>query len=133
MKFTRLRSDHNYASAVWRKPYARRTAGERTFSAIKDPASNDIFRGWCRLKGRAPMFVWVTCCLAVRNLRVLDAFDARQAEDARRSAAGLSPKSRRRQTIRDLNMEYIEMLRRPGAPGRTRTYAHGLGNRCSIP
>ena len=42
--------------------------------------------------------------LLVRNLRVLDAFDARAAEDQRRAAAGLGPKIRRRRrtTISDL-------------------------------
>jgi hypothetical protein len=40
--------------------------------------------------------VFVTCCVAVRNLRLLAAFEARQGEDARRLAAGLPPKSRRR-------------------------------------
>jgi hypothetical protein len=95
---------HDYASAAWRRSYARRTAAERTYSTIKDPASNDISRGWCRLTGLAPMLVFVTCCVAVRNLRVLVAFEARQREDARRLAAGLPPKSRRRRrkTIGDL-------------------------------
>jgi len=34
---------------------ARRTGTERTFSTTKDPASNDISRGWCRLTGLAPI------------------------------------------------------------------------------
>ena len=34
--------------------------------------------------------------LAVRNQRILTAWDARQADDARRAAAGLPPKTRRR-------------------------------------
>ena len=95
---------HDYASAAWRHSYARRTAAERTYSTIKDPASNDISRGWCRLTGLAPMLVFVTCCIAVRNLRVLAAFEARQREDARRQAAGLPPKSRRRRrkSVNDL-------------------------------
>jgi hypothetical protein len=95
---------HDYASAAWRRSYARRTAAERTYSTIKEPASNDISRGWCRLKGLAPLFILVTCCIAVRNMRVLDAFEARQLGNARRLAAGLPPKHRRRRrkTIGDL-------------------------------
>ena len=34
--------------------------------------------------------------LAVRNQRILTAWDARQADDARRAAAGLPPRTRRR-------------------------------------
>ena len=42
---------YDYPSAAWRASYARRTVVERSFSTIKDPASNDISRGWCRLMG----------------------------------------------------------------------------------
>ena len=34
--------------------------------------------------------------LAIRNQRILTAWDTRQADDARRAAAGLPPKTRRR-------------------------------------
>jgi len=95
---------HDYPSAAWRASYARRSAVERSFSTIKDPASNDISRGWCRLMGLSAITVFVTCCLVVRNWRVLDAFEARAAEDERRAAGGLAPKTRRRrrQPIADL-------------------------------
>jgi hypothetical protein len=42
---------HDYPSAAWRRSYARRTGAERGFATAKDPASNDISRGWCRLMG----------------------------------------------------------------------------------
>src|SRR6266542_4249420 len=42
---------HDYPSQPHRRSYARRSAAERTFSTAKDPASNDISRGWCRLMG----------------------------------------------------------------------------------
>ena len=45
---------HDYPSAAWRRSYARRTGAERGFATAKDPASNDISRGWCRLMGLAP-------------------------------------------------------------------------------
>ena len=48
---------HDYPSAAWRRSYARRTGAERGFATAKDPASNDISRGWCRLMGLAP-----PCC-----------------------------------------------------------------------
>ena len=46
--------------------------------------------------GLTPLILWLTCLLAVRNQRTLAAWDARQAGDARRTAAGLPPKTRRR-------------------------------------
>jgi hypothetical protein len=39
------------------RPYARRTGAERGVVTAKDPATNDITRGWCRLTGPAP-----SCC-----------------------------------------------------------------------
>ena len=87
---------HDYPSREHRKSYARRTGAERTFSTAKDPASNNISRGWTRLTGLAPLTLWLTCLLAVRNQRILTAWDARQDDNARRAAAGLPPKTRRR-------------------------------------
>jgi hypothetical protein len=103
---------HDHGSAPWRRSYARRTAAERANSTIKDPASNDISRGWCRLTGLAPLFLLISCCLVVRNLRVVDSFEARQAEQERRSASGRPPKQRRRrrETLADLVPSV------PGAP-----------------
>ena len=95
---------HPYPSAAHRQSYKRRSGAERANSTIKDPATNDISRGWCRLMGLAPISLFVACVLVVRNLRVEDAFCARQAEDARRLAAGIAPKTRRRRrkTLADL-------------------------------
>ena len=45
---------HDYPSAAWRRSYARRTGAERGFATVKDPATSDISRGWCRLMGLAP-------------------------------------------------------------------------------
>lgn len=87
---------HDYGSAAWRRSYARRTAAERANSTIKDPASNDISRGWCRLMGLTPLFLCLVCCVTVRNLRVADAFEARRADQARCHATGLPPAQRRR-------------------------------------
>ncbi len=87
---------HDYPSKAHRRSYARRTGAERGFATAKDPASNTISRGWCRLMGLAPLMLFTTVLLIVRNQRILAAWDARQAENARRAAAGLPPKTRRR-------------------------------------
>jgi len=91
-----LDAQHDYPSAAHRHSYARRTAAERANATIKDPATNDISKGWCRVMGLAPMTVMLACVLVVRNLRVSEAFELRQAENQRRAAAGLAPKTRRR-------------------------------------
>jgi hypothetical protein len=95
---------HDYPSAAHRRSYARRTGAERGFATAKDPASNNISRGWCRLMGLAPLMLFTTTMLIVRNQRILTAWNARQAENARRAAAGLPPKTRRRRrkTLTDL-------------------------------
>jgi hypothetical protein len=87
---------HDYPSAPHRRSHARRTGAERTFSTAKDPASNNIAHGWTRLTGLTPVMPWLACLLAVRNQRILTAWNARQAGNARRAAAGLPPTTRRR-------------------------------------
>jgi hypothetical protein len=87
---------HDYPSREHRRSYARRTGAERTFSTAKDPATNNIARGWTRLMGLTPVTLWLACLLAARNQRILTAWDARQDDNARRAAAGLPPKTRRR-------------------------------------
>jgi hypothetical protein len=90
------RQKHDYPSKEHRKSYARRTGAERTFSTAKDPATNNIARGWTRLMGLTPLMLWLACLLVIRNQRILTAWDARQQDDARRAAAGLPPRTRRR-------------------------------------
>jgi hypothetical protein len=92
----KTRQKHDYPSAAHRRSYARRTGAERTFATVKDPATNNIAHGWTRLMGLTPITLWLTCLLVVRNQRILTAWDARQAGDARRAAAGLPPRTRRR-------------------------------------
>ena len=67
---------HDYPSAAWRRSYARRTGAERGFATAKDPATNDITRGWCRLMGPAPLMLFTTTLLIVRNQRILAAWNA---------------------------------------------------------
>ena len=87
---------HDYPSPAHRRSYARRTSAERTFATIKDPATTSIARGWCRLMGLTPLTLWLACLLAVRNQRILAAYSARQADNHKRAAAGLPPRTRRR-------------------------------------
>ena len=95
---------YDYPSRAHRQSYARRTAVERAYATLKDPASTDITRGWCRLMGLCANSVMLTCGVVVRNLRVIDAFEAREEQDRRRMAAGLEPRPRRRRrkTLVDL-------------------------------
>ena len=87
---------HDYPSAAWRRSYARRTGAERGFATAKDPATNDVSRGWCRLMGLTPLMLFTTTLLTVRNQRILHAWNKRQEENQRRAAKGLPPKTRRR-------------------------------------
>jgi hypothetical protein len=92
----KTRQKHDYPSAAHRRSYARRTGAERGFATAKDPASNDISRGWCRLMGLAPLMLFTTTLLIVRNQRIITAWNTRQEDNQRRAARGLPPKTRRR-------------------------------------
>ena len=95
---------HDYPSPEHRRSYARRSAAERTYATVKDPATNNLAKGWCRLTGLTPIALLTATVFIARNLRVADAFAARKAEDQRRAANGLPPRQRkrRRQTTDDL-------------------------------
>jgi hypothetical protein len=95
---------HDYPSPEHRHSYARRSAAERTYATVKDPATNNLGKGWCRLMGLTPIALFTATVFIARNLRITDAFHARQAENARRAANGLPPKQRkrRRQTAENL-------------------------------
>ncbi len=92
----KTRQKHDYPSPQWRRSYRRRTAAERLNATIKDTATTSIARGWCRLMGLAPLTLWIACLLAVRNQRILDTYNARQQDNARRAAGGLPPRTRKR-------------------------------------
>ena len=95
---------HDYPSPAHRASYNRRTAAERTFATLTDRATNDLSRGWCRQTGLTPIALHIATALIARNIRVTDAFTARQAENQRRASHGLPPRTRahRRTTIHDL-------------------------------
>jgi hypothetical protein len=92
----KTRQKHDYPPAAHRRSYARRTGAERGFATTKDPAASTIARGWCRLMGLAPLMLFTTTLLIVRNQRILAAWNARQEENQRRAAAGLPPRTRKR-------------------------------------
>ena len=46
--------------------------------------------------GLAPLMLFLTTLLVVRNQRILHAWNARQKENERRAAAGLPPRTRKR-------------------------------------
>jgi len=100
----KTRQKHDYPSQAHRRSYGRRSAAERANATVKDPASNDVARGWCRLMGLVPLTLMLSCLFVVRNQRVLASFAARQADDQRRATQGLPPRTRRRRrkTITDL-------------------------------
>src|SRR4029077_5982077 len=75
----KTRQKHDYPSREHRRSYARRTGAERTFSTAKDPASNNIARGWTRLMGLAPLMLWLACLLAVPNQPILTHREPRHA------------------------------------------------------
>jgi hypothetical protein len=87
---------HDYPSRAHRRSYTRRTGAERGFATAKDPATNNITRGWCRLMGLPPQMLFTTTLLIARNQRILTAWHARQQDSARRAARGLPPKTRKR-------------------------------------
>lgn len=99
---TKTTQKHDYPSKAHRLSYARRTAAERSFSQIHDPARNNISRGWCRLIGLTPNTLFLACALVTANLRTQDAFTTRKTDDERRRRCGLPPRRRRRRRQRSL-------------------------------
>jgi len=95
---------HDYPSPAHRRSYTRRSAAERAYATVKDPATNDLGKGWCRLMRLTPIALFTASVFVARNLRIADSFAARKAEDKRRAANGLPPRQRkrRRQTTDDL-------------------------------
>ena len=113
---------YDYPRRAWRCSHARRSAVERSNSKIKDLATVDIARGWCRVMGLTPMARWLASAIVVRNLAVADAFALRREDDRRRIAAGRPPRSRRRRrtSIAQLAGAFADAPP-PSSRGRRRT------------
>ena len=79
----KTRQKHDYAGPAHRDSYARRTAAERTYASLADPSVGGIRRGWCRLFGRAKNTLMYALAVVVRNVRIVESFERREAQEAR--------------------------------------------------
>jgi len=91
---------HDYPSRAHRQSYKRRTSSERTFASIKDSATNDIAKGWCRVMGLAPITLFAASLFVTRNLRTIDSFERRKLKDSNAGRKTTRPK--RRTTLADI-------------------------------
>lgn len=110
---------HDYPSRAHRLSYMRRTAAERTFAWLADPATVGVRRGWSRLFGTAKNALLFALAVVVRNVRVVDSFERQEADKGRRLALGLSPRRRRRRRhcAEQPNPEEPPPAGRSSAPG----------------
>ncbi|MDQ2763101.1 MAG: hypothetical protein M3Y22_06310 [Pseudomonadota bacterium] len=92
----KTRQKHDYPGAAFRDSYKRRTAAERTYASLCDPSVGGIRRGWCRLFGLAKNTLMYALAVVVRNVRIVESFEAAQAQAARRAALGGTKRRRRR-------------------------------------
>ena len=90
----KTRQKHDYAGPAHRDSYARRTAAERTYASLADPSVGGIRRGWCRLFGRTKNTLMYALAVVVRNVRIVESFERRKAQEAR--ARSIGPRRRRR-------------------------------------
>ena len=121
----KARQKHDYPGPQWQHSYNRRTGAERAFATIKDSATTSIACGWCRQTGLVALTLWAASLLAIRNLRILGAFQARQAENTSRSARGLPPKTRKRRRTTTL----ATLARAPPHNPRPETAVRGVRRR----
>ena len=100
----KTRQRHDYPSAAHRASYGRRSGAERANSRLKDPAGINVDqKGWCKLMGLVPLSLFLACACVVVNFGLVDAFEAHQADLARRIATPVPrPRRRRRKTLSDL-------------------------------
>jgi len=100
----KTRQHHDYPSAAHRRSYGRRSGAERANSRLKDPAGINVSaRGWCKLLGLVPLSLFLACACVVVNFSLVDAFEAKEADRARRAGTPVPrPRRRRRRTLADL-------------------------------
>jgi len=90
----KTRQKHDYPGPAHRDSYARRTAAERSYASLADPSVGGIRRGWCRLFGRAKNTLMYALAVLVRNVRIVESFERRKAQEVR--AQSIAPRRRRR-------------------------------------
>jgi len=96
---TRQRFD--YGTPEWQDHYNQRTAVERAFSHIKDPAGENMNRGSIRLLGRTKIKFLRTFAWIAHHLRILDAHQ-RRLQTLETTPPRRTRKKRRTRTYRDL-------------------------------
>lgn len=74
---------HRYYSREWIASYERRSAVERSFAAVKDPARIDLGRGHIRVIGLAKVAILRAIGYVVANYRTLLAFERRRVDPSR--------------------------------------------------
>jgi hypothetical protein len=93
----KTRQKHPYPSPVHRRSYARRTAAERAYARLADPAGEGVRRGWCRLFGTTKNALMYCLAAVVHNVRILESREHLDQAEARRSAyRTISVRRRRR-------------------------------------
>ncbi len=113
----KTRQAHDYPSAAHRVSYARRTAAERTYASMTDPSTGGVRRGWCRLFGLAKNTFMYALAVVVRNVRIAESFERRRAQEARRDAMGLVPRTRRRRRRHEQAPQDPPLKKVPAGPG----------------
>jgi len=73
---------------------------------------NIDLKGWCQLMGLSPISLFLACACVVVNFELIDAFEARQIEAARRAASG-RPTVRRTRTRRRITLVELAGNTRP--------------------
>jgi len=73
----KTRQKHPYPSPTHRRSYARRTAAERAYARLADPAGEGVRRGWCRLFGTAKNTLMYTLAAVAHNLRISESREAK--------------------------------------------------------
>ena len=92
----KTRQKHPYPSPVHRRSYARRTAAERAYARLADPAGEGVRRGWCRLFGTAKNTLMYSLAAVVHNLRLLESRERQDQLEARRASQAVSGPGRKR-------------------------------------
>jgi len=92
----KTRQKHPYPSPRHRRSYARRTAAERAYARLADPAGEGVRRGWCRLFGTAKNALMYSLAAVVHTLRISESRERQDQAEARRAAFGPSDQTRKR-------------------------------------
>jgi hypothetical protein len=91
----KTRQKHPYPSPTHRRSYARRTAAERAYARLADPAGEGVRRGWCRLFGTAKNALMYSLAAVAHNIRISESRERQDRAEARRAAYGTSGHSGR--------------------------------------